>query len=113
MYNTNTTTTTGLQDYFKVSGKHYIRNMPKSDVRLVLLVVLLLVSWFFHTIQHQKYEKAVKFLKFATLNNLTQKNGGTKQTIELYRRAAEVYEQQIAQSTYYIAVCSRYCSVID
>ena len=75
-----------------------MRNMPKSDVRVVILVVLLLVSWFFHTIQYQKYEKAIKFLKFATLNNLNLKNGGTKQTMELFRRATELYDQEIAQS---------------
>eukprot|EP00428_Durinskia_dybowskii_P063030 CAMPEP_0170384016 /NCGR_PEP_ID=MMETSP0117_2-20130122/15778_1 /TAXON_ID=400756 /ORGANISM="Durinskia baltica, Strain CSIRO CS-38" /LENGTH=349 /DNA_ID=CAMNT_0010639747 /DNA_START=34 /DNA_END=1083 /DNA_ORIENTATION=+ len=85
------------RDYFKVSGQHYMRNMPKSDVRVVILVVLLLVSWFFHTIQYQKYEKAIKFLKFATLNNLNLKNGGTKQTMELFRRATELYDQEIAQ----------------
>jgi hypothetical protein len=81
-----------------VSGQHYMRNLPKSDVRVVMIVVLLLVSWFFHTIQQQKYEKAVKFLKFATLNNLTLKNGGTKQTLELFRRASELYDQKIEQS---------------
>lgn len=74
-----------------------MRNLPKSDVRLVLVAALLLVSWFFHTIQQQKYEKAVKFLKVATLNNLTLKTGGTKQTMELFKRASELYEQKIEQ----------------
>lgn len=73
--------------------------MPKSDVRVVIIVVLLLISWFFHTIQMQKYEKAVKFLKTATGNNLTLKNGGTKQTIELFKRASGLYDQHIAQCT--------------
>jgi hypothetical protein len=80
-----------------VSGKHLIRYMPKSDVRLVVTVVLLLVSWFFHVIQQQKYEKVVKYLTNATLNNLSLKNGGSKQTMELYRRAAEMYDQEVAK----------------
>eukprot|EP00598_Pedospumella_elongata_P000336 CAMPEP_0184972874 /NCGR_PEP_ID=MMETSP1098-20130426/4811_1 /TAXON_ID=89044 /ORGANISM="Spumella elongata, Strain CCAP 955/1" /LENGTH=341 /DNA_ID=CAMNT_0027495261 /DNA_START=44 /DNA_END=1069 /DNA_ORIENTATION=- len=85
------------RDYFKVSGQHYIRNMPKSDARLVITVALLLISWFFHVIQQQKYEKAVKFLRNATLNGLNLKNGGTKQTLELFKRAGELYDQHIAQ----------------
>jgi hypothetical protein len=74
-----------------------MRNMPKSDVRLVIFVALLLISWFFHTIQQQKHDKAVKFLKFAILNSLNLKNGGTKQTMELFRLASEQYDQKIAE----------------
>lgn len=85
------------QDYFKVSGQHYYRNMPKSDVRIITVAVLLLASWFFHTIQNQKYMKAVKFLKHAVSNNLGLKSGGTKQTIALYNHAAELYEERIKQ----------------
>ena len=84
-----------------MSGQHYIRNMPKSDARLVITVALLLISWFFHVIQQQKYEKAVKFLRNATLNGLNLKNGGTKQTLELFKRAGELYDQHIAQCTFY------------
>lgn len=72
--------------------------MPKSDVRIVITAVLLLVSWFFYTIQMQKYQKVVNYLKHATLNNLTLKNGGTPQTMELYRRAADMYQSDIDES---------------
>lgn len=80
------------RDYFKVSGEHYIKIVPMSDVRIVLLVVILLISWFFRTIQSQKYEKAVKYLHHATFNNLGLRNGGSRQTLELYRRASEKYD---------------------
>ena len=79
--------------------------MPKSDVRVVIVVVLLLISWFFHTIQQQKYEKAVKYLKAATSSNLTLKNGGTKQTMELFKRASDLYDQHIAQCTPHHHLC--------
>eukprot|EP01040_Poterioochromonas_malhamensis_P004843 gene4843-5198_t len=85
------------KDYFKVSGQHYYRNLPKSDVRLILLVVVAFLSWFFHTIQNQKYERVIKYLKLTTLNNLSLKNGGTKQTLELYRRATELYEEKVKE----------------
>lgn len=88
------------QDYFKVSGQHYYKNLPKSDVRLVVVVVIGLLSWFFHTIQFQKYERVIKYLKNATLNNLSIKNGGTKQTLELYRRAVELYEEYIKEGIF-------------
>jgi len=74
-----------------------MKNLPKSDVRLVITLVLLLISWFFHTIQYQKYEKAVKFLKHAITNNLNLKNGGTKQTMDLLKRASDVYNDKIKQ----------------
>ena len=81
------------RDYFKVSGEHYIKKVPFSDVRIVLTVVILLISWFFYTIQYQKYEKAVRQIKQAVVNNLGVKNGGTKETLELYRRATERYDR--------------------
>ncbi len=80
-----------------MSGQHYYQNLPKSDVRLVLLIVVALLSWFFHHIQYQKYDKLVKYLKYAVINNLNLKNGGTKQTMELFIRASEMYEEHILE----------------
>jgi hypothetical protein len=80
-----------------VSGQHYYRNLPKSDVRLILVVVVTLLSWFFHSVQQGKYQRAVKYLKSATINNLSLKNGGTKQTLELYRRASDMYETYVKE----------------
>ena len=72
--------------------------IPKSDVRIVLALVVVLISWLLHIIQYQKYERVVKYLRTATLNNLGPKNGGTKQTVELYKRAAELYETRVKES---------------
>lgn len=80
-----------------MSGQHYIRNIPHSDARLVVIVALLLISWFFHVIQQQKHDKAVKYLRTAASAGLSLKNGGTKQTLDLHSRAAELYNQHIAQ----------------
>ena len=78
-------------DYFKVSGQHLMRNVPKTNAAVVLAVFIGLMSWLSYTIQYQKYEKVVKFLKVTTLNNVQLGMGGTKQTVELYRRATELY----------------------
>lgn len=85
------------KDYFKVSGQHYIQNMPKSDVRLVLLLVIGLISWLMHTLQMQRYNKIVKLLYNCTLNNLGSKNGGTKQTMDLHKRASDIYDEYIKE----------------
>lgn len=75
-----------------------MRNLPKSDVRLVLFVALLLLSWFLRHNQFGKYNKVVKFLTEATANNLPLKMGGTPQTIELFKRATELFENHVKEN---------------
>ena len=72
-----------------------MRNLPKSDVRLVILVAVLLLSWFLRHNQYGKYQRVVKFLTEATANNLPLKMGGTPQTLELFKRATELYEAHV------------------
>eukprot|EP01038_Epipyxis_sp_PR26KG_P008294 gene8294-11224_t len=86
------------KDYFKVSGQHYIQNLPKSDVRIVLTVALLLFSWLMHVIQSQKHERAVKYLKKAAYGNLGPKNGGTKQAMDLHKHATELYDAYLKEA---------------
>jgi hypothetical protein len=63
---------------------------------------LLLLSWFLYIVQYQKWKKAVDYLKNAALYNLGAKNGGTKQTQELYSKAVALYEDQLKQSMSFI-----------
>ena len=84
--------------YYKVSGRHVGRDAPLSDVRVVIAVIIVLISWLQYVLQGQKYSKATKYLKHASLNNLGLKNGGTKQTLELYKRAAQMYEAHVKAS---------------
>ena len=86
------------RDYFKVSGHHYFRNLPKSDVRLVIFLVACLLSWFFYVMQNQKYENAVKSIKNA-MANVKGGMGQTKQIIDLQNRAAALYEDHIKKGT--------------
>jgi hypothetical protein len=41
----------------------------------------------------------VKYLQLASAQNLSLKAGGTKQTLELHRRAVERYEAQLSSSS--------------
>jgi hypothetical protein len=45
--------------------------------------------------QNSKYHRVFKYLYTATVNNLNEKQGGTRQTIELYQRAVEEYEATV------------------
>jgi curved DNA-binding protein CbpA len=80
------------RDYFKVSGRHFARNVPKSNPIFVVIAVVGLFSWLMYNVQMQRHEKAKKFLKDAVLECATK--GGkssSKQTVELFNRAAEKY----------------------
>jgi DnaJ family protein C protein 25 len=83
--------------YFKVSGHHYLKALPKSPVLIVIFGFLLLLSAFFHFIQLQKYQKAIKFLKDKSKNNTPLSQGGTKHTMEIHKRACILYEKKIIE----------------
>jgi hypothetical protein len=75
-----------------VTGKYYFRALPKADVRLIVVCLVAFFSVLLHIVQYQKWQSAVNFLKHATLNNLGLKNGGTKETLELFRRAEDIFK---------------------
>ena len=83
------------RDYFKVSGHHYFRNLPKSDVRLVLFLVACLLSGFFYYTQNQRYEAAIKKIKNAMANTTKGSKGSSKQIVDLQNKAAALYDQYI------------------
>lgn len=85
-------------DYFKVSGKHYYRSIPKSDVTIVLLVVILIITAFLYVVQYEKWKRITKYIKNAAENNLNPKQGGTKQTQEIYLRAVELYSNHMKEA---------------
>ena len=81
-----------MKEYYKVTGKYYFRALPKADVRLIIAGIVLFFSVLLPVVQYQKWQRAVNYLRHATLNNLGLKNGGTKETMELYRRAESRYQ---------------------
>jgi len=85
------------REYYKVSGHYIIKDIPKSDVGMVIAGVVIFISMLMYSVQSQRYSTAIKYLKTATMNNTSLKNGGTKQTIELYKRAVEKYEAKVME----------------
>ena len=80
------------KDYFKVSGHHYMRQLPKSNVILVLIFASLIVSALLFWQQTQKYESFVKRLKAMVMECALNGGKGNKQTTALFNKCAEMYE---------------------
>lgn len=49
-----------------------------------------------------KYQRVFKYLYTATVNNLSEKQGGSKQTIELYNMAVEEYNKTLSEGPCFI-----------
>lgn len=63
--------------YWQEYGHHWVmRYASVSDVRGVLLGLLVLVSLFAYGVQHIRYTTAVKYLRKAAERNLGPKQGG-------------------------------------
>lgn len=80
-------------DYFKVSGEHYYRALPKANVFIVVTGLLLLLSVFLHVVKNNKHDRAKRFLLDRVLNGRTEQNGGTRQTMQLFAQAEERYKE--------------------
>lgn len=61
-------------------------------------MLVLLFSALLPAIQYQKWQTAINYLRQASAQNLSLKAGGTKQTLEIYRRAVEKYEEKLHSS---------------
>jgi curved DNA-binding protein CbpA len=95
------------RNYFKVSGKHFYRNMPKSDWRLVVLLVLLLISWLVYTVQKQNYERLIGRIEKAILAYQPVKNGGPKQIQILFDSAYAEYTEHLKASKCMFCLASK------
>eukprot|EP00752_Nemacystus_decipiens_P001874 g1805.t1 len=74
--------------YWLEYGHHWVmRYASASDVRVVLLGLLILISFFAYGIQHTRYTTAVRYLRKAAERNLGPKSGGNAATMQLRREA--------------------------
>jgi hypothetical protein len=81
------------QDYYKVSGTYFMRNMPKSNVLVVLTVVLLLLSVLLWHVQMQNHDQVKEKLRKAVMENLGPKNGGSQYTADLFDVCTERFQE--------------------
>ena len=99
-------------DYFKASGglEHYYKALPKAPLSLVIVFALLLLSAFLHVTQLNRHERALRILRDKVGRGLSEREGGNKQTVELFRQAEERYVafvQQRAQDNIQVSETNR------
>lgn len=87
------------RDYFTVSGQHVWKALPKSNPIFVILAFLLLMSWFFYTIQKQKHMRARNALTQQIRKGVRMAEGGTKFSLDKYQKAVKLYEALLKAST--------------
>jgi len=80
-------------DYYKVSGQYFMRNMPKSNVFVVLTVVLLLLSALLWQVQMQNHNEVKNKLRSAVMENLGPKNGGSEYTASLFQVCMDRFQE--------------------
>ena len=69
-----------------------MRQLPKSDVRLVLLLVACIISAIMHVMQEQKHNNFLKHLKLTIADCANAKSN--LQTQALFEKAVELYEKK-------------------
>mmetsp|Transcript_6049 Transcript_6049/g.9167 ORF Transcript_6049/g.9167 Transcript_6049/m.9167 type:complete len:354 (-) Transcript_6049:147-1208(-) len=87
-------------EYWNEFGHYwYMAYTAQSDVRMVVIGIVIFVSIFQPMIQYHKYQQATKYLIHAAYNGLGLKQGGTKMTLEIRRQADEILAQQSPTKT--------------
>jgi hypothetical protein len=64
---------------------------------VIAIGLVIALSILFYVVQLQRHDRVVKYLIYATVNNLPVKAGGTKQTMELFQRAVAQYEEALKE----------------
>lgn len=88
----------GPRSYYKVTGKHVWKALPKIPAWFVILAALGLASWFSHVVQNQKHERAKKMLRIQISEGRTKGEGGSQLSINLGNKAKKQYESQMRES---------------
>ena len=80
------------RSYFKATGKHAWRALPKAHPILVLLLSMLFLSGVMHYVQISKHERARNLLQEQVRAGLGPSKGGTKLSADLHNKAVRLYE---------------------
>lgn len=69
-----------LQEYWAAYGEYfYTTYAPQTDVRLVLLILIVVVSIFQSVVQHQKHQRLCRYLTRAAVKGWGLHEGGTRE----------------------------------
>ncbi|CAM9153396.1 unnamed protein product, partial [Ectocarpus fasciculatus] len=75
--------------YYKVSGVHFYKSIPKTDVRYIIAGVVILLSVLLPFLQHQRYEDAIRMVR----EGLTSNNGGSTASMRLHHICMDKYKE--------------------
>ena len=82
-------------DYYTVSGQYFMRNMPKSNVFVVLTAVLALLSVLLYQVQLQNHAAVKKRLLRQVREGLGPRNGGSEHTQALLDVCTERFNEAV------------------
>lgn len=85
------------RSYFKATGKHAWRALPKLPPVIVALLSMLVFSGFLHFIQINRHQRAAALLKEQVKSGLGPTKGGTKLAVDLNNKAVRLYEAHCKQ----------------
>jgi hypothetical protein len=80
------------RQYFKATGKHAWRALPKVHPLIVSLFALFIVSGVVYYLQISKHRRAVSMLKEQIKAGLALNKGGNKLALDLHAKAVKHYE---------------------
>ena len=75
--------------YYRVSGVHFYKSIPKTDVRYIVAGVVILLSVLLPFLQHQRYEDAVRMV----CEGVTSNTGGSTASMRLHHICMEKYKE--------------------
>ena len=85
------------REYYKVSGHYILKAFPKSDISFVIAGIIIFLSFLSPFNQWLRYNDFKKKLKYAVMNNLPVRQGGSAISQEIYRLAVEKYNVKLAE----------------
>lgn len=77
--------------YYKVSGVHFYKSIPKTDVRFILAGGVILLSILLPFLQHQRYKDSVRIVR----DGLPVNGGGTNTSVRLHQLCVDKYKDHM------------------
>jgi curved DNA-binding protein CbpA len=76
--------------YYKVSGVHFYKSLPKTDVRFIIAGVVIMLSILLPILQHQRHEDAIRVVR----EGLPANSGGSPASLRMHAMCLDTFRQQ-------------------